>query len=225
MSFPIRVLTAAISLLGILAGPATAGGTQKILTMGDSLMASHGISQRAIPDAIENALDVKVEDHSFMGARILYKLPITGRLGLSIPKQYRRGDWDWVVVNGGGNDLWMGCGCLRCTRKMNKLIGENGKGGIPKLITKLRRGGARVIYLGYLRSPGLGSPIEHCKDEGNELERRIEEYAQKDDGVYFLSLADLVPFGDSSYHAVDMIHPSLKASREIGQRIARIIAE
>jgi hypothetical protein len=197
----------------------------KILTIGDSLMAAHRISNRSISSSIRKSLSAEVTDRSIVGARIIYKLPLSGALGLNIGKQFRRGKWDWVVVSGGGNDLWLGCGCLRCDRKMNKLITPGGdKGAIPKLVNKIRKTGARVVYLGYLRSPGMGSPIEHCKDEGDELETRIEKMAAADDGVVFVSLRDLVPYGDRTYHGMDMIHPSLKASREIGQRIARAIA-
>ncbi|MBE1285916.1 MAG: SGNH/GDSL hydrolase family protein [Rhodobacteraceae bacterium] len=194
--------------------------------MGDSLIASHAISGRAIADVIEKSLGEPVVDRSVLGARMIYKLPVTGSAGLSIPKQYRDGDWDWVVLNGGGNDLWLGCGCFICDGKMNKLISEDGlKGAIPGMLNKLRKSGAKVIYVGYLRSPGLGSPIEHCKDEGDELERRIARLAAVDSGVFYLSNQDLVPHGDRSYHALDMIHPSIKASTAIGQRVAQIINE
>ncbi len=215
-----------VGILSIgIAGAAAAQTPMKILTIGDSLMAAHRISNRSISSSIRKSLPAEVTDRSIVGARMIYKLPFTGALGMNIGKQFRRGKWDWVVVNGGGNDLWLGCGCLRCDRKMNKLIEPTGtKGAIPKLVKKIRKSGARVVYLGYLRSPGMGSPIEHCKDEGDELEKRIEKMAAKDDGVIFVSLRDLVPYGDRSYHAVDMIHPSLKASREIGQLIARAIA-
>lgn len=195
-----------------------------ILAMGDSLMASHAISRRSIADFAGKALNQRIKDHSVLGARMIYNLPISGALGLSIPKQYRKGDWDWVVLNGGGNDLWLGCGCSRCERKMNKLIAKDGdKGRIPELISKIRTGGARVVYVGYLRSPGVGSMIEECRDEGDELEQRIEQMAKADKGVFFVSLKDLVPYGDRSYHMVDMIHPSIKASRAIGLRVARVI--
>lgn len=196
----------------------------RILAMGDSLLASHKISGRSITAAVEKRLGEPVVNRSVLAARLLYKLPISGSLGLSIPKQYRSGNWDWVILNGGGNDLWLGCGCILCKRKLNKLIATDGQSGrIPKLITKLRKTGAKVIYVGYLRSPGVGSPIDHCRNEGDELESRIEAYAQKDEGVYFLSLADLVPNGDRSYHGADMIHPSLKASKVIGGLVAEII--
>ncbi|GEM_PF-136293 len=198
----------------------------KILTMGDSLLSAHSISKRAVSHVVGKALGVKVSDRSVAGARIVYGLPISGAMGMKIAKQYRSGKWDWVILNGGGNDLWFGCGCHACERRINRLISDSGLNGeIPRLVGNLRKTGARVIYVGYLRSPGVGSPIESCKDDGDELERRIDEMAKADAGVYFLSLAGMVPFGDRSYHGLDMIHPSLKASREIGRRIADIIRQ
>lgn len=196
----------------------------RILAMGDSLLASHGVSNRAISDAVERSLGEPVIDRSVMGARMIYNLPISGSLGISIPKQFTPGKWDWVILNGGGNDLWFGCGCLLCDRKLGKLIAKDGSSGkIPKLIAKLRNTGARVVYVGYLRSPGIGSPIEHCKDEGNRFEARIANFANVHEGVYFVSIADLVPHGDRSFFVADMIHPSVKASALIGARVAKTI--
>lgn len=195
-----------------------------VLVIGDSLLAWNGGSKRAVSDVMEQQLDVPVVDRSVSAARMLYNLPISGAAGLSIPKQVIKGDWDWVVVNGGGNDLWLGCGCVLCSRKMNRLVSPDGSSGaIPDLVAKLRASGSKVIYTGYLRSPGMGSPIEHCKDDGEELDQRVIQMAAQDEGVFFLSLADLVPQGDRSYHAVDRVHPSVKGSAAIGDRISQLI--
>ena len=193
--------------------------------MGDSLMAWNSASQRAISDVMEQQLEIEVTDRSVSAARMIYNLPVSGAAGLSIPKQLPKGqDWDWVVLNGGGNDLWLGCGCTGCRRKMDKLASLDGSAGaIPDLVQRLRSSGAKVIYTGYLRSPGRGSLIEHCKDDGEELDRRATRMAARDEGVYFLSLADLVPYGDRSFHAFDMIHPSIKGSQAIGTRIVDLI--
>lgn len=201
--------------------------TPRILVIGDSMLAAHRISGRAVSNIVSRATGIPVKDNSVLGARIIYKLPITGSMGLNIGKQYRKGNWDWVIVNGGGNDLWLGCGCGKCDRKLDQLAAKNGsgKGEIPKLIRKIRKTGAKVIYVGYLRSPGAGSPIENCRDDGDELERRMVAYAKRDSGVFHVSLRDLVPHGDRSFHGADMIHPSLKGSREIGKRIARVIVK
>lgn len=187
-------------------------------------MAWNGGTNRSVSDVMEQELRQDVVDRSVSAARMIYSLPVSGAAGLSIPKQYRTGDWDWVVVNGGGNDLWLGCGCFACKRKMNRLVAPDGShGAIPDLVARLRASGAKVIYTGYLRSPGAGSPIEYCKDEGQELDRRVARMAERDDGVFFVSLADMVPYGDRSFHALDMIHPSVKGSSAIAGRISHLI--
>lgn len=200
------------------------GGDARILAMGDSMLAWHSSSNRSISDEIERDLGEPVVDRSVVGARMIYELPVSGAMGMNISKQYKPGAWDWVIVNGGGNDLWLGCNCSRCDHKMDKMISKDGSSGeIPALVRKVRATGARVVYLGYLRSPGMGSPIEHCRDEGDELDRRLTAMARGDEGVTFVSLAKLVPYGDHSYHALDMVHPSMKASAKIGAMVAQII--
>ncbi|WP_120500821.1 hypothetical protein [Roseovarius sp. EL26] len=82
---------------------------------------------------------------------------------------------------------------------MDQLISNDGqKGKTPTLVRKLRATGAQVVYVGYLRSPGVDSPIEGCRNEGDELECGITSLAATDGGFHFLSNADLVPHGDRS---------------------------
>ncbi len=212
------VLCALGSLLSAQEKPA------RILAMGDSLMAWHNISGRSIAHSVAKDLKEPVVNRSIGGARVLYGLPITGAMGMKIANQYSPGDWEWVILNGGGNDLWLGCGCGACDTRMNRMISQDGTSGqIPKTVTEIRSSGAQVVYIGYLRSPGVGSIIEGCKDEGDELEKRVAQAAKLDKGFHFVSLQDLVPYGDRSYHGIDMIHPSVKASSEIGRRVSKVI--
>lgn len=187
----------------------------KILTIGDSLMAWNGIVRGSIPDVIELASGAELLDRSQVASFVT-----TGGL----ERQYVEGDWDWVVVNGGGNDLWLGCGCQRCDATLDKMISPDGTSGrIPDLLSRILRGGSRILYIGYLRSPGIDSLIDHCAAYGAEFERRIDALAARQDRITFLSLADLVPFGDRTYHGLDMIHPSRKASFDIGYNATQII--
>ena len=224
----IRQIFAIALLTLVLTGPqAMAQGRDgfRILVMGDSLMAMHKLVGLSVSSTVRRMTGAQVTDRAIGGARYFYRLPISGALGLNIKQQYHRGNWDWVVLNGGGNDLWLGCGCSRCERRMNQLISRDGRRGvIPGFLSRLRQDGAQVIYVGYLRSPGVNSPIEHCADEGDEFDRRMARLAALDRGLHFMPLADMVPHGDLSYHALDRIHPSVKASRHIGARIARVIA-
>lgn len=190
----------------------------RILLLGDSMMAVNRLGGGAVADVIEDALGKEVIDRSAIGARYFFGIPLTA--------QYKEGDWDWVVLNGGGNDLLFGCGCRRCDRTLDRLVSADGrKGAIPSFMAKIRKSGAKVVYVGYLRNPGVQTPIKSCGPAGNELDRRLALMSGFDAGVTFLPMSDLVPFGDRSFHGVDLIHPSVKGSRGIGQRIAALIAQ
>ncbi len=198
----------------------------RILVMGDSFMTSNVSRGASVPQLLQRELDARVTSCAVVGARYVYALPITGAMGLNISKQWRKGSWDIVVMNGGGNDLWLGCGCGKCTKRLERLISSDGTAGlIPANVARARSTGARVIYVGYLRSPGRGSPIEGCKVWGDRLEARLARMARRDRGVKFVSLKDMVPHGDRSFHGFDMIHPSPKGSAAATQRIIRAIKQ
>ena len=218
------MLSAVLFSAGVPSANAQDSSTPRILAIGDSLMAWHRGADQSIADAVSAGLGEPVLNRSISGARIIYGLPISGAMGMKIANQFRKDRVDWVVMTGGGNDFFLGCGCGACERRMGRLISDDGrKGEVPKLVARIRKSGARVVYLGYLRSPGMGSPIESCKDEGDAFEARITKLARRDEGVYFLSLKTLVPKGDRSFHGADMIHPSRKASKAIGARVTRLI--
>ena len=215
---------AALAALPGCTEPVTPDTRARILLLGDSLMAMNRGQGRNVAHMLEEELDEPVIDRSVAGARFLYALPISGSMGLNITKQYRPGDWDWIVVNGGGNDIWMGCGCGPCARRIDRLISEDGRRGrIPGFLSELRQTGAQVLFVGYLRTPGVTSPAEGCGDDGDEMDRRLSRLAALDRGLHFVPLADLVPEGDRSYHWLDLVHPSVKGSRAIGRRIAGVI--
>ena len=211
------ILVVAI-LLGACTKTADPDAEARVLLMGDSLMASNRALGVSVASALEIMLGEQVIDRSASGAGVI------ARRG--IPQQFVEGPWDWVVLNGYGNDLLFGCGCGACEGRMDRLVSTDGSGGaIPDLVRELRSSGARIIYTGYLRTPGFASPIEACVALGDEMDTRLGAMAALDDGVTFLSLADLVPNGDKTYHAPDRVHPSGKGSAAIADRIAKRIAE
>lgn len=198
----------------------------RILVLGDSMLASNRASGRAVADVMETALGEEVIDRSVVAARYFYGLPISGAAGLRLTAQYRPGPWQWVVMNGGGNDLLFGCGCGPCAGVLDRLVTQDGRAGaIPSYVARIRQSGARVIYVGYLRNPGVATVIKQCGPAGNELDRRLTAMARRDSGVTFLPMADLVPNGDRSFHQLDLIHPSFKGSEGIGKRIVAQIRQ
>lgn len=204
---------------------ATTGNAPRILMMGDSLLAWNRLRGGSVARALATRLGEPVTDKSISGAT--YATRETGEADKpgGIGSQYKPGSWDWVVMNGGGNNLLFGCGCAGCTDELNRLISADGRAGvIPQTVAQARRGGAQVIYTGYLRSPGFTSPVEHCGPIGDQLDQRLALMAARDSGVHFLRLADLVRRpGDTTYHFIDGVHPSLKGSAAIADRLAAII--
>jgi hypothetical protein len=212
------------AILPTYAQDAAPSNDAKILAMGDSLMAWHLVSKNSIADAAAKSLGEPVRSRAMGGAKIIHPLPLTGALGMKISRQFEDKSWDWVIMNGGGNDLFLGCGCGKCDRRMMRMIAPNGSAGeIPALVSKIRATGARVVYIGYLRSPGVDSAIDECRAHGDELETRLANMAKHDSGVYFVPLDDMVGNGDRSMHGADMVHPSRKASALIGARVAKVI--
>lgn len=198
----------------------------RILAVGDSLMAWNSAFGNSIPHVIEERLGEPVVDRSVRGAWMTVRNVDDPERGINIPQQYVPGDWDWVIVNGGGNDLLFGCGCGVCDGILDRMISKDGLSGqIPTFARRVRDNGARVLFTGYLRSPGLLTPIEHCKNEGDELEARLTRLAQQEDGIVFVSNKDVVPNGGITYFSPDLIHPSRKSSRIIGARLATVITD
>lgn len=222
-------IAAGLVAVGLLAGcgeQVSRNFSARYLAMGDSMLAWRRPEGKSISDVVERQLGEPVVDRSVIGAQFTYFLPITGALGLNIGKQYRPGNWDWVILNGGGNDLWLACGCTDCDWMVDRLVSPDLKSGkVVETIRKIRADGAKVLYVGYLHSPGVKSIVDHCKDEDIAFEGRVAALAAQDPGVHYLQLSHLVPDGDTTFHAADRIHPSEKASEVIGQMIAEVIRE
>lgn len=201
------------------------GKDARILLIGDSMLSANNANGAGVANVIEAEVNTNVVDRSVSGARYFHIVPASKGTGFNIRAQYEYAPWDVIIINGGGNDLLFGCGCGACDGVLNDLISADGRRGvIPTFVSRLRQSGAIVYYIGYLRNPGIPTPIRSCRRAGDELDRRLANLDKNDPGMHFLPMSDLVPYGDSSYFALDYIHPSPKGSREIGRRIAREIA-
>ena len=143
--------------------------------------------------------------------------------GLAIPAQVPDGRWNWIVMNGGANDLGFGCGCLRCDAEIDLLLAPDGSGGaIPDLITAARATGARVLWLGYHAAPQSRS-FRGCRPGLVELDRRIAAYARSQPGVFFLDAEAVMDPADARLLAADRTHPSALGSAVIGRALAQEI--
>ncbi|MBT8423866.1 MAG: SGNH/GDSL hydrolase family protein [Silicimonas sp.] len=210
------LLAALAALAGC--GPEPVTRRTEILVLGDSVMAWNRLTDGAIADVIGRRLGVEVADRSRNGATIL------GTAGETIPDQYRPGDYEWVILDGGANDLQRRCNCNACQRTLNRLITPDGSGGaIVDLVRRARADGARVLYLGTYRAPTGRRFFQGCDDELDEVDRRVKRLAARDAGVLFVSGKDALDPNNPAHFFLDKLHPSPVGSARLGVLIANAI--
>ena len=203
-------------LLMALAGMARAD----ILTMGDSVLAWNG--SRSIGNVVAAETGQRVVKGARSGARVIQPNPLLRAGGLDIPRQFRAGPWDWVILNGGANDLSATCRCARCEAQLTALLGPDGRSGaIASVVAQLRARGSRVLILGYYGPSGRGGGMDACREELAELDARAARLAARDPGVRFVDAGDVMT--DPSLYDRDNVHPSPAGSAAIGRLIARAL--
>ena len=186
-----------------------------MLAVGDSVLAWNRLSGGDIPRVAAAATSRAVDNRSVIGARFL-----TG-----IPGQYRDGPWDWVIVNGGANDLRGTCGCDGCDTTLDALVGPDGQGGaMADFARSVAAKGHGVVLLGYYGTSVAGGPFAACADELTELSRRLKLLANSNPAILFVDAKDAIDPANLELYARDLAHPSPDGSALIGQRIAAAIA-
>jgi lysophospholipase L1-like esterase len=188
----------------------------RVILLGDSVMAWNRDIGSSIADVIEKLLGQPVLDASVGGARMRLD-GVGGAIGFSIPGQYKAGDWDAVVLNGGANDLLSTCGCDRCNAVIDRLVTED----FPALLNRL--GDTPVYIVGYYGPAGdRPGNFDACDDELQVLERRLTRLAATLPNVEVVSVRDAFT-GNPSLYDTDRIHPSPAGSERIGTLVARAL--
>jgi len=187
----------------------------RIVVAGDSVMAWNRNSGGSVADNMSALLREPVGDVATSLARV------TEGVGpLSIPSQVARLSAEWVILDGGANDLREECGCTRCDTVLDELVSEDGRSGaVPRLVDGLRGRGSKVIWADYYTAPRYAGTI--CVGPYLEYEARLMRMAARDEGVVLVDLAAVMPSADLSLFAWDKIHPSPTGSA----RIARLLAD
>lgn len=203
----------------------TPRGGGDILVLGDSVMAWNSASSASIPDAMGRALSRDVVSKAVSGAQFDNPSGIAGAVGFDIQRQFSPGRWNWIVINGGANDLGFDCGCGACGPVVDQLIGSDSvSGSIPAFIKKVKATtDARVLWMGYYAGSGSGS-FQGCRDDLVEMEARIARFAKSQTHVYFTDAEDVITRTDRSLFAKDKTHPSVKGSALIGAYLAQQIS-
>jgi len=181
----------------------------RIVVAGDSVMAWNRLAGASVADALGQRLGEPVGDVSLPLARMN-----GGNGALSIPNQLRGVRAEWVVLNGGANDIRGACSCNACGPTIDRLISDDGRQGtIPALVGDLRRRGARVIWADYYTTAEVAGTT--CERPYRVLEARLARMAEADAGVVLVDMDDVFTPGDPALFAGDGIHPTPLGSARI----------
>ena len=203
----------------------TAAGEPAILALGDSMFEWNVSTGESIPEVIGDVLDRPVLNAAVGGAHFSDATPVDGGEASDIRAQYVRGDWAWVVLEGGANDLHDDCGCGACAKVLDDLVSADGRTGeIPDFVRTLAADGTRVMVVGYYAVPSDAEfGFDRCVDEVAEQGRRLQAMAAAFEGVWFVSAADVVTADERGAYAQDRVHPSPVGARLIGEHVAATI--
>jgi len=194
-----------------------------ILVIGDSMLEWQSFKGASIPQVLAKTTKRKVENRAASGAK-LYLSGAEGNARSVIPAQYEKGNWNWVVVNGGANDLLVKCGCNRCDNVLNRLITKDGKSGIlPDLAERIRKDGSKVILLAYYKGNVRPNLFSRCERVITELTNRERVLADRLAGVELVRAKLAIDPENRSHFALDGIHLSRKGTSRVGSLLAQML--
>ncbi len=188
-----------------------------VLAIGDSVIWWNIEAEQSVADVIAGAIARDVINAAIPGAEFLATTE-------SIPQQYQAGPWEWVVMDGGANDLGAFCGTSGALPVLDRLIGADlQRGAMPAFFEQVREDGPQIVLMGYYLAPVAGGDFAGCAADFATLNDRLEAYAGQTAGVYYAPAAAVIDPTNSGHYDADLVHPSPLGSRLIGLQIADII--
>ena len=186
----------------------------KILAIGDSIFEWHIWNQHSAPEHVEMELGISVYNNARSGSLITEETP-TG-----IRNQYIEGDWDWIVMDGGGNDLNTLCQCNNCSDVQDEIESKY-KEFLQQLLEKED---LKILIWGYYGLPQKAKyGFDECHDDFEELSRRQKKLADTNQRIFFVDGREEITGDDKSYFYIDKLHPSRKGTEVIGRQISEVI--
>ena len=197
------------------------GPDTQVIAIGDSVMAWNGRQGAAVPDVVQEITGLKTRNLSVSGAKFSNLNPEQVAEGYDVRAQYVPGDWEWVLFNGGANDLMGECGCKRCENTLDAMISERGtSGSMPAFLRPIAENGHKIMIMGYYNSSERPNAFDACGENFDRLAERQQRFADATPGAYYVDGRKVIDPSDRSHFFIDHVHPSRTGSRLLGELVA-----
>ncbi|MEC7984538.1 MAG: SGNH/GDSL hydrolase family protein [Myxococcota bacterium] len=190
-----------------------------LLAVGDSFFEWNAEEGASIPDVVAESLDFELQNNAISGAYF------SAEDGDDIREQYESGEWGWVLVDGGGNDMNDECNCNTCEDNLDSIALEDGTAGdLYEFVSQIRSEGPRVAIMTYYNIPSNADDFRNCNDEVEDLANRFAAVAENMEGVIHIDARDVAsPETTPEAYDSDLVHPSVEGCQIIGEYIAEQI--
>lgn len=167
-----------------------------ILALGDSVLAYHTALCQSAPHHGGVEAERYVENRAITGSR----MSSDNDSPFDIPNRYLEGGaWEFVVIDGGANDLYAECGCgvpdgdpiPDCSAVIDEIVDPPGQSGeMVDMLDTIRAdpaNDATMVLMGYYTLPDdAGSDWDSCNDALAELSARYQIVADAAPDVEFV---------------------------------------
>lgn len=225
MLTPMRLLPALLLITGcrerLCAEVAELPNPGDVLAIGDSIQAWGRAQCQSVDEHIGLARGAAITSHAVNGTRMLDGED-------RIPDQYTPGAWDWVIVDGGGNDVNTTCGCGDCAAVLDQIVTQDGLSGeMPALVDRIQGDGARVALLLYYElGPDPSYGFHRCPETLDVLAERYTALAASRPELLLLDLGQVMdPLSTPQHYDFDDVHPSPSGAAALGGWIADLLAQ
>jgi len=110
------------------------------------------------------------------------------------PLMFEDGNWSWVILDGGGNDVNDECECGSCLDTLDSMISKDAASGEwVDFIEEILDTSARVALMSYYRMPDDAEfGFHRCNDEVEELRQRYQALSSRHPKVLVVDTAKVV---------------------------------
>ena len=189
-----------------------------LLGMGDSVMEWNREDASTIPEVVGEEAGFAVLNNAESGAKVIEE-------SYAIPSQFVEQNWDWVIINGGANDVDGYCdedeGAV-----LDAIISDDvSQGDMVDLVNKVSTFAKHVMLASYYDIPSDSESMVGCEAVMEEMELRYEALANTLPNVHFFDMGDAITPSNREYYDEDLLHPSPDGCVAIGMMMAERIVE